>query len=210
MKLLATSLLSIGTFLSLQGNGQKLPADRDLVAFSWEVGVPANNNYLTETSLTGWRFEYRKGIKHNLSVGIAMSWAAFDEYVATKTYSTPGQTKAVTTDMIRQVYTLPLTLTGHYYMNTKSKMLEPYLGLGLGAQYAEHKAFLNIYELNETNWGFVARPEIGTLIRFSSHSPVKGLLSVGYNFSTNKNEAFDVDSWSHMAVNVGIAIGTAQ
>jgi len=205
-----TSLLSIGMFACLNGSAQKMPADRDLAAFSWEVSFPASNKYINTTSLSGWRFEYRKGIKNNLSVGIAMSWSAFDEYVNTETYSSPGKTRAITTDMIRQVYTLPITLNAHHYFSTKSKLFETYVGLNLGAQYAEHKAFLNIYELEETNWGFTARPEIGTLLRFSSHSPVKGLVAVGYNYSTNKNKAFDIDNWNHITLNVGIAIGTAQ
>lgn len=210
MKIIVTSLLSIGMLASLQGAAQTLPSDRDMTAFSWEISYPTSNNYITATSLSGWRFEYRKGIKSNLSVGIAMSWSAFDEYVGTKTYSSPGKTRAITTDMIRQVYTLPITLNAHHYFTTKSKMLQPYVGLNLGAQYAEHKAFLNIYELEETNWGFTARPEVGSMIRFSSNSPVKALLALGYNYSTNKNEAFDVDNWSHVTFNVGIAIGTAQ
>jgi outer membrane protein W len=209
MKIIVTSLLSIGLFISLKGASQGLPSDRDLFAFSWEISDPTGNKYINETSMSGWRLEYRKGIKHNLSVGIAMSWSAFDEFVNTKTYSSADNTKAITTDMIRQVYTLPITLVGHYYLNTKSNFFQPYLGLGLGAQYAEHKAFLNIYELNETNWGFVARPEVGALFRFSSHSPVRALLGLGFNYSTNKNEAFDIDNWNQVIVNVGIAFGTA-
>ena len=210
MKIILKSLLSIGTLISLHSAAQIMPADRDLAAFSWEISSPASNDYINKTSLSGWRFEYRKGINTNLSVGLGLSWSAFDEYVNTKTYSTPGQTKAITTDMIRQVYTLPITLVAHYYYDTKSKIMQPYAGLGLGTQYAEHKAYLNIYELIETNWGFTARPELGALFAFSSHSPMRALLSFGYNYSTNKNEAFNVDNWNHFTVNIGIGLGNIQ
>src|SRR5215218_5721469 len=108
MKIIQKSLFSISMLISLHGAAQIMPADRDLVAFSWEISSPVSNDYINESSLSGWRFEYRKGIKHNLSVGIAMSWSAFDEYVNTKTYTTPDKAKAITTDMIRQVYTLPI------------------------------------------------------------------------------------------------------
>ncbi|WP_218276840.1 hypothetical protein, partial [Pseudomonas sp. GW460-E13] len=80
-----TSLLSIGILASLQSIAQPLPSDRDLVAFSWEITSPSSNNYINKTSMTGWRFEYWKGIKHDLSVGIAMSWSAVEDYVNTKT-----------------------------------------------------------------------------------------------------------------------------
>src|SRR3954454_966800 len=107
MKIIMKFLLTIGALVSLQDTAQKSPADYDLVAFSWEPSFPAKNEYINASSLNGWRFEYRKGIKHNLSVGIALSWNAFDEYVNSKTYSTAAKTKAFPTDMIRQVYTLP-------------------------------------------------------------------------------------------------------
>ncbi|HET7897388.1 MAG TPA: OmpW family outer membrane protein, partial [Flavisolibacter sp.] len=177
-------------------------------AFSWEITAPASNNYVNETSYSGWRFEYRKGIKHNLSVGLGLSWSAVDEYINTKTYSKNNQRSAITSDMIRQVYTLPLTLTTHYYLDSKSKIMQPYVGIGLGAQYAEHKAYFNIYEVIETNWGFVARPEVGALFAFGAHSPTRALLTFGYNYSTNDNKAFGVDNWSQFVINLGIGFSS--
>jgi outer membrane protein W len=207
MKIVLLSLLSMGTLISLKGNAQTMPSDRDIATFSWEIATPTSNKFLNETSLSGWRFEYRKGVKHNLTVGIAISWNAFDELYPTTTYTSEDQSKAITSDMIRQVYTLPITLITHYYLGSKSKLLQPYFGVGLGAQYAEHNAYLNIYELSETNWGFVARPEFGTFLRFSSHSPIKAMAAIGLNISTNKNEAFDITGWQHLTFNVGIGIG---
>src|SRR5439155_10023047 len=133
MKRITKCLLAIGILASLKSGAQTLPSDRDLVAFSWEIAAPADNKFITKTSMSGWRFEYWKGMKHNLSVGIAMSWNAFNDYVNSKTYTTPGQTKAITTDMIRHAYTLPITLLAHHYLNTKSKIMQPYVGLGMGA-----------------------------------------------------------------------------
>jgi outer membrane protein W len=210
MKTLFKSLLVMGSFASLHGAAQsKSVSDRDMAAFSWEMCFPTSNKFLNESTFKGWRFEYRKGVKQNLTIGVAMSWNAFDEYVPTTTYATPSNSKAITTDMIRQVYTLPLTVITHYYFKTKSKLFEPYVGAGVGAQYAEHTAYMNIYELSETNWGFVARPELGTTLSFTHGSPVKVLLGVGYNISTNKNKAFDVNGWTAVTANVGISFGTA-
>ncbi|MFL5739803.1 MAG: OmpW family outer membrane protein [Flavisolibacter sp.] len=192
---------------SMQLHAQSKPADRDLSAFTWEIGVPASNKYLDKVSYSGWRFEYRKGIKSNLSVGIAMSWNSFNEYVPTKTYMSANQTKAITSDMIRQVYSLPITLIAHYYANTNSKMVQPYFGIGLGAQYLQNNSYLNIYTFQETNWGFVARPEVGSLFTFSKNSPVKALLALGLNVSTNKNEFFDLKGWDYVSINVGIGVG---
>jgi len=205
-------LLLIGLMVSLAGKAQEshssVSMPKDFTAFSWEASFPADNKYLSEPSYSGWRLEYRRMIKQNLSLGIAASWNAFDEKLPTKTYSSPGGSRAVTTDMIRQVYTVPITLITHYYFNTSTKVLQPFLGIGLGTQYAENNTYFNIYQLTENNWGFVARPELGTTIHFGQNSPVRGLISAGYNWSTNKNEGFNIDNWSHFTVNVGIGVGS--
>jgi len=204
--------LLIGLTISIAGKGQdthpSVSMPKDFTSFSWEVAFPADNKYLTEPSLSGWKLEYRRMIKQNLSLGVAVSWNAFDETLPTKTYSSPGGSRAVTTDMIRQVYTVPITLITHYYFNTSMKLLQPFLGIGLGGQYAENNTYFNIYQLTENNWGFVARPELGAAIHFGQNSPIKGLISAGYNWSTNKNEGFDIDNWSHVTLNVGIGVGS--
>jgi hypothetical protein len=186
-------------------SGVSMP--KDFTAFSWEIAMPTGNKYLTQNSLSGWRLEYRRMVSKNLSVGVAASWNSFDENFPTNTYYSPNKSTAVTTDMIRQVYTVPITLTSHYYFNTKILLFQPFLGVGLGTQYEENNTYFNIYQITENNWGFVARPEIGTLIHFGKESPMKGLVSLGYNWSNNKIESANVTNWSHLAVNVGIGVG---
>jgi len=206
MKLFLKSLFIIGLLASARGNAQSTNRlFTDFFAFDWEVALPTDNKFLSETSLSGWRLEYRRMVKQNLSVGLAVSWSAFDEYQTTKTYHGTNGRSAVTTDMIRQVYTVPITLITHYYFKNKGGLLQPYVGLGLGTQYAESNAYFNIYVVTDNNWGFVARPEIGTFINLGA-SPAKILLSAGYNWSTNTNNAFDVSNISQFTINLGIGI----
>lgn len=183
---------------------------RDFTAFSWEMSIPSDNKYLSKNSLTGWRLEYRRMVNRNLSIGIGASWNAFDETFPTKTYYSPNRSTAVTTDMIRQVYTVPITMISHYYFNSKLLLFQPYFGLGLGTQYQESNTYFNIYQLTENNWGFVTRPELGTIIHFGKDSPMKGLVSVGYNWSTNSVETANISNWTHLSINVGIGIGSVQ
>jgi len=206
-------LISVGLTVSLTIHAQEshstgVSIPRDFTAFSWEMSIPTDNKYLSENSLSGWRLEYRRMVRKNLSVGIAASWNSFDQTYPTKTYYSPDKSTAVTTDMIRQVYTVPITLTSHYYFNTKIILFQPYIGVGLGTQYEESNTYFNIYQITENNWGFVARPEIGTLIHFGKQSPLKGLVSVGYNWSNNKIESANVTNWSHLAVNIGVGVGS--
>ena len=174
----------------------------NLGALSWEISFPAGNNYLTESSLAGGRVEFRKMINPRFSAGLAFSWNSFDQYVGKQTYKTPSGF-LVTTDMVREIYTAPITAIGHYYPEVGSKMFKPYVGVGLGAQYAEQNAYFNIYQITNDNWGFVVRPEIGVLVEFN-HS-VGALLTLSYNYSTNKNKAFDMNSLQQFGINIGVA-----
>ena len=206
MKLFLKTFLAIGMLATTQIRAQsKSHIFTDFFAFDWEISKPTDNNFLNETSLSGWRLEYRRMVKPNLSVGLGVSWSSFDEYFTTQTYKGSNGRSALTADMIRQVYTVPITLITHYYLKTGSSLFQPYVGLGLGTQYAESNAYFNIYVVNDNNWGFVARPEIGTLINFGP-SPAKALVTFGYNWSTNKNDAFDIKNINQFVVNVGIGI----
>jgi len=173
-----------------------------LFAISWEISSPSNSNFLTKTSLAGGRIEYRKYIKPNISVGAAVSWNSFDQYYGQQTYVSKDGNTAVNTDMVRQVYTLPMTAIVHYYFKG-GKYLRPYAGIGIGGQYSEQNTYFNIYETNTYNWGFVCRPEVGFLLPFGNG--VNGLIAASYNFSTNKNDEFNIDNLKQWGLNVGIA-----
>ncbi|MBN9299484.1 MAG: outer membrane beta-barrel protein [Filimonas sp.] len=174
----------------------------NLFAGSWEIAFPVNKDFLTKTSLSGGRLEYRKFIKPNVSVGLAASWNSFDQYFNTATYQKSDGTGAVTTDMVRQIYTVPITATIHYYLKGGKHVL-PYVGIGIGTQYSEQNAYFNVYELTANNWGFVVRPEIGVLMPFNRYWSV--LLAGGYNVSTNKNDEFKIDNLKQWTLNVGLA-----
>ena len=174
----------------------------NLFAASWEIAFPVNENFLTKTSLAGGRLEYRKFLKPNVSVGLAASWNSFDQYFSTQTYQKANGSGAVTTDMIRQIYTVPVTATLHYYFQGSPKV-KPYIGVGIGTQYSEQNAYFNIYELTSNNWGFAVRPEIGLLVPFNQYWSL--LLAGGYNYATNKNDESNIDNLKHWTLNAGVA-----
>ena len=179
------------------------PSISQMVALSWEINIPSGNDgVITETSLSGGRFEYRKFFTNELSAGFGISLSSVEQYFGTHTYEKPDGSMAVTTDMIRQALVLPMTITGHYYPSLGFKMLKPYIGIGLGAQYASQDIFYNIYVINNDDWGFVARPEVGTLILFSEN--IGALASAAYNYSTNKVDALGISSMKQISFNIGL------
>lgn len=174
---------------------------KDMATFNWQIATPLSTDYLKETSLAGGNFEYRRFIKPNMSVGIGFSWNSFEQYIPPKVYEKPDGSQALYTDFVHQVYTLPMYLNAHYYFSGGDK-LKPYAGIGLGAQYSEQDAYYNIFVTEEKNWGFVARPEVGLLFRTSNYFGLHA--NIGFNYATNKSDAFKIDDLKHVYYSIGI------
>ncbi|NCD72364.1 outer membrane beta-barrel protein [Mucilaginibacter agri] len=182
-------------------SSRTLSAGRDLFLVGYEVAIPTNSDYLTKTSWAGARFDYRRMITPNVSVGIGVSYNSFEQYFPKQTYQRPDGTGAVTSDMIRQVYTSPITASVHYYFQGSS-MVRPYIGVGLGTEYSEQNAYFNIYSVGDRNWGFVFRPEAGALAKFSPN--LGGFVSVAYNYATNSNDTFHINHLSQFPITIGL------
>jgi hypothetical protein len=200
--ILLTIVICVAGFLQTQA--QSSHRSTSIFGVSWEIAFPSDNKYLTKTSLAGFRMEYRKKLKPEFSVGLGMSWNSFNEYYGKATYESEDGAKAVTTDMVRHLYTFPMTALFHYYPNALDKKPVKFnFGVGLGAQYAEQNTYLNVYVLTNNNWGFVVRPEAGLTVKLNTG--ISALLTLSYQMATNKNPALKMDKISQMGINIGAA-----
>jgi hypothetical protein len=158
---------------------------------NWEFGMPVGNDFITKFSALGFNAGYGRFVTDDLAVGIEIGWNNYYELEPKKTYEFPEG--AVTTDLYKYIYTLPIVLNVAHYFEA-GKMLSPYVRLGLGAQYSEQNIYYNIYETTNDNWGFVAIPEAGTIIHFGANNPMGAHLSVRYKYSTNSAENLGVNN----------------
>ena len=163
------------------------------------------NNFISNTSLAGLKLGYQREFKPNMTLGITGTWNSFDEYVSKTTYQKPDGTGAITTDIVKQVYSVPLALTFNYYMN-KGKSFVPYAGLGIGTQYSEQTLYFNIYSIEDDTWGFLLRPEIGAVYALKGATSL--YFSATYNYATNNSDFFDNNSLSHFALSIGCIFGS--
>ena len=99
-----------------------------------------------------------------------------------------------------------MTIDG--FITWKASNVSTLFGIGLGAQYSSQSIYYNIFVTEDKNWGFIARPQIGTLIKFNSTSPTRVMLAGGYNWSTNKNETLKIDNLQNFWLSVGIGFPT--
>ena len=88
----------------------------------------------------------------------------------------------------------------HYYFKG-GKMIQPFVGLGLGAQYSEQTIYYNIFLTEDKNWGFLIRPEAGFILNVKDEWGI--LLGGSYGYSTNKNDALGIKSLGDVNVQIG-------
>ncbi len=177
--------------------------DDNILFGSWEMGY-STSSYLKDYSFAGGRFDYRHFISDNISIGLGMSWNTYEEYRDAETYTSKDGNTAIHSDILKTVYQLPITASAHYYFTKENKLIVPFIGINMGAQYSEQNAYINIFQFYDENWGFVARPELGLYI--DTEGSVLPYFSVGYNMSTNKNADFNVTSFEHFTFNIGLAV----
>jgi outer membrane protein W len=175
---------------------------RNMFVVAWEIGLPvSNNDFLSKTSFSGGKVEYRHLIKDNLSIGGFFNWRSYYEYFPTATYENEDKTQAVTTDMYRYIYNLPMGATVHYYFKG-GDMIKPFAGLGLGAQYSEQSMYYNIFVSEDKNWGFLVRPEVGAIIKFQDQWGA--LIGASYAYSTNKNPSLGIKNLGDVNFQIGL------
>jgi opacity protein-like surface antigen len=200
-KLFLTTLIGLAALCGFAQHNQSPAFSHELMAFAWDVNIPVNNGYISKTSYDGWQLEYRKMIKSDLSVGLELNWAGYYQYIPRQTHQlTHG---AITSDFYKYLYTVPMALTAHHYFWVNDHMV-PYAGLGLGATYSEEKLYYNTYVTDDYSWGFLVRPEVGLIYKFSALSGTSALLGVRYNYSTNKQSQFNINGISSLGFQLGI------
>jgi opacity protein-like surface antigen len=194
-------LLSLVAF-SLYSRAESGFLANGLYSFSWDINVPLNNkDFIENTSAAGAAFQGRYFINPNFSIGGEIAWSSLYQYAPRKTYQ--FENGAVTTDLYKYLYMLPMSANAHYYFNPDSKLM-PFAGIGLGAMYSEQDIYFNIYNLYATNWGFLVKPEAGAILKFGRYSQSGAILGVRYNYATNRESDLRINSIQTLSVHLGL------
>jgi outer membrane protein len=194
-KIITTSIIFL---IAAVGYGQ-----HEFVAFGWEINFPNNSDYITKTSFAGGKIDYRHFLNKKISVGLSLNWTTYEQYLPRQTFVKPDGNSAVTSDYIAQSYQLPMTATIHYYFQ-ESKLLKPYAGIALGGQYLDQTLYYNVYQSENSNWGFVVRPELGVIIK-PGYQDWGILVAVNYSYATNKTDLINLSSFKNFGITIGVA-----
>lgn len=172
------------------------------LAFHWGLASPVGGSDFTrKTSYMAPQFEYEYRFVSHFSAGLSVGVTFSDE--KGRTNDRFGN-DAVTGNSHRKLTLLPIQAAFRYFpLGTKKTLLQPYLGIAAGMQYAQF--YLTADAINSAgtaNWSEVLTPHCGVRYRLSE----KGLyfnLYAHWQFSGNDWSM----AYSKSQTNIGVAVG---
>ena len=178
--------------------------DNGYANIDWQFNFPLNNHFADKASGWGMNFEGGYFLTSNFALGGFLSYHSNHEYFDRQTLPV-GESGSLNTDQQHTVFQLPFGLATRYAWN-RGGAFQPYVGVKLGAQYAQLKSTFNAFEANEDTWGFYVSPEIGFNVYPWAYGP--GLhFAAYYSYGTNKGALFtySVDGMNNVGLRIGIA-----
>ena len=178
--------------------------DNGYANIDWQFNFPLNNHFADKASGWGMNFEGGYFLTSNFALGGFLSYHSNHEYFDRQTLPV-GESGSLNTDQQHTVFQLPFGLATRYAWN-RGGAFQPYVGVKLGAQYAQLKSTFNAFEANEDTWGFYVSPEIGFNVYPWAYGP--GLqFAAYYSYGTNKGDLFtySVDGMNNVGLRIGIA-----
>ena len=112
---------------------------------------------------------------------------------------------SLNTDQQHTLFQLPFGVAGRYTFNREG-MLQPYVSLKIGPQYAKLRTTFNAFGNSDNTWGFYVSPEIGMNIFPWVYRP--GIhVAAYYSYATNKGSVltYGQDGMSNFGLRLGIA-----
>ncbi len=200
----AVALLAVCLLALNNGQAQVLP--KGYFNVDWQVNFPIGNDFASKASGWGMNFEGGSWIgTTDFAIGGFLAYHTNNEYIDAKVISV-GQTGSLYTDQQHSLFQLPFGVSGRYRLTDGAGVLDPYLGLKMGAEFARFSTYYSTYETYDNTWGFYLSPEIGTTIYpFASH--YAGLhIAAYFSYATNKSQLFeyDVKSLNNFGLRLGV------
>lgn len=170
-----------------------LTAQTNVWKVNWDMNAPVGQSadFINKFSVRGISVDGSWFLNDNVALGGTAGWGLFYEKTdkITEVY---GQNGNITVTGKQQKYLnyIPLLFNGEYYFGNAGHV-RPYVGVGVGAAWAESVKNVGLYQLYDKNWMFALAPEVGVIIpvanNFNFHVKAKylqGLWSDGDNLQT--------------------------
>lgn len=176
--------------------------DKVHVSALWQFNAPAGNKFSNIASGWGMGLEGTYRFSDNIEGGLFFDWHTNNKYIPRKTYE--HGTSAINMDQQRSLFQMPFGAMVNYIFVTG--VVEPYVGLKIGANYAKQTTDSNIYEFEKNNWGVFASPEIGATYYPTSNHNIGIKLAGYYGYASNRYKTFHMNNINNIGFRLGVIL----
>ena len=201
LRIIACSIVMLAA--ARPGKAQVIP--NTYINIDWQMGVPLGNDFADKSSGWGMNFEGGYFVTPAITVGPFVSYQTNLESISRQTLDL-GSGDALTTNQKHALFQLPFGVTSRYNWLTDS-VFQPYVGMKLGACYAELSSYYYVVRQYTETWGFYLSPEVGVSI-FPRPDYRMGIhVALYYNYATNEGDVlvYRVNQLNNFGLRVGIS-----
>lgn len=164
-------------------------AQRMKLNLNYGIGIPASANfkdYVSNTSLRGWNANLLYEINDQVSVGLGVGMQSFYQRYPRAIYKTVegSDLSAVLTNTVTA---MPILVQGQFNLLPEAR-IQPYVGLGVGANLGTYNQYFGEFSNSRTKVGFAARPEAGALIPVGKSRESSIVIGAAYNYLPFKQD----------------------
>jgi opacity protein-like surface antigen len=196
--LLIISLLFFAAPFNASAQERELQLD-----INYAIGIPGGSfksDAVDKTSFRGWTANLMYNITDKISIGVGTGFQDFYQKYPRDVYklNEGGEVSAVLTNSIQ---TIPI-LAQFQYRLLPGKMVQPYVGVGVGGNMVVFDQYLGEFENSKSDFKFAARPEVGLYIPFRKDGPAGIHIFGAYNYMPYKENG--IDDLSNWGAGVGV------
>lgn len=174
-------ILPILAMFALAG-GSYAQQGRVSMNINYGVNMPAGSfksDVVSKPSYLNWNVSLLYGFSDKFSIGLQTGYNSFREKFPRALYATKeGTISAVLTNSVQ---TVPILAKMKYSLNTTG-IIQPYLGVGAGANLVTFNRYLGEFSNTKSGLHFAAQPEAGFFVPFSKQNTSGLTLGANYNY----------------------------
>lgn len=171
----------------------------------WQVNVPLSTSFAGDASGWGMNFEGGCYLTPRLSAGAFVGFHTNFEPVPRQTFSLDGG-GVLTTAQEHAAFQLPFGLSGRYTWCRKS-VFQPYVGVKMGAEYAQISSYYSVIKQYDSSWGFFVSPELGCTVFPCPETRIGLHVALYYSHATNTGRVlvYRVDGFDNFGLRIGLS-----
>lgn len=179
-------------------------ADAQILNINYRMAAPLgdSHDFISKMSFRGGDLEYHHFISEHWTVGVSVGWNTYYKHLDYKTnnFILNGEKVSITGDQFRYLNVVPVLANIRYHLTKGDATVLPYVGMGIGGNWAETRLEIGDLLAKEKGWQFALAPEAGLIIPFCEQVGLN--LAVQYQYSVKTD---NLPALQDLGVKVGIA-----